>query len=70
MAVSPFASRSPSVTVSSPSAALRLRAAASQHVSGPVATANSVHGADRELTEQLNDDVRRKYVKGELMFPC
>ncbi|KAJ6134293.1 hypothetical protein N7523_000615 [Penicillium sp. IBT 18751x] len=63
MAVSPFASRSPSVTVSSPNAALRLRAAAAQNTSGPLAAAKSAHNQDRELTEQLNDDVRRKYVK-------
>jgi hypothetical protein len=25
----------------------------------------AVYSADRELTEQLNDDVRQKYVKGQ-----
>jgi hypothetical protein len=65
MAVSPFASRSPSVTVSSPNAALRLRAPAAQNASGSVATTKAVYSADRELTEQLNDDVRQKYVKGQ-----
>jgi cyclin-dependent kinase 7 len=65
MAVSPFVSRSPSATVSSPNAALRLRAPAAQNVSGLVATTKAVYSADRELTEQLNDDVRQKYVKGQ-----
>ncbi|KAJ5899825.1 hypothetical protein N7495_004569 [Penicillium taxi] len=59
MALSPFASRSPSVTVSSPSA-LRLKAAV-QSSTGTV-TAKAA-APDRELTEQLNDDIRQKYVK-------
>lgn len=68
MAVSPFASRSPSVTVASPSTALRLRASASQTAPGPAVSAKAAYHADRELTEQLNEDVRQKYVKGALGF--
>lgn len=66
MAVSPFASRSPLVTVASPSTALRLRATDSRTASGPAESAKAAYHADRELTEQLNEDVRQKYVKGLL----
>lgn len=59
MAMSPFASRSPSVTVSSPNSALRLKAA---QTSAPGAKPGL--SMDRELTEQLNDEVRLKYIKG------
>ncbi|KAJ5919023.1 hypothetical protein N7466_009966 [Penicillium verhagenii] len=63
MAASPFISRSPSVTVASPNT-LRLRAAAAQGSSGGIATSISVSSnTDQELTEQLNDDVRQKYIK-------
>ncbi|KAJ5664758.1 Serine/threonine-protein kinase [Penicillium macrosclerotiorum] len=64
MALSPFGSRSPSVTVASPNT-LRLRAAAAKSASGPAAPAKTNPYPDRELTEQLNDDVRQKYVKGK-----
>ncbi|KAI9924161.1 hypothetical protein ASPWEDRAFT_38430 [Aspergillus wentii DTO 134E9] len=64
MAVSPLVTGSPSVTSST--AAVKLRGAASQsprnrpeNVSSPFASQNT----DRELTEQLNDDVRHKYIK-------
>lgn len=66
MALSPFNSRSPSLTVASPNSALRLKAAAVQNAPGPTVTAKSEANPERELTEQLNDDVRRKYVKGAL----
>lgn len=66
MALSPFNSRSPSLTVASPNSALRLKAAAVQNASGQAVAAKSESNPERELTEQLNDDVRRKYVKGAL----
>ncbi|KAJ5157578.1 Serine/threonine-protein kinase [Penicillium canariense] len=65
MALSPFASRSPSMTVASPRSALRLKAASAQYVSGSAVAAQSESNPDRELTEQLNDDVRQKYIKGK-----
>lgn len=66
MALSPFNSRSPSLTVASPNSALRLKAAAIQNTSGQAVAAKAESNPERELTEQLNDDVRRKYVKGAL----
>lgn len=60
MAASPFVSRSPSMTISSPNTALRLKASQTK---APV-PANSGASTDRELTEQLNEDVRQKYIKG------
>ena len=66
MALSPFNSRSPSLTVPSPNSALRLKAAAVQNASGRAMTAKAESNPERELTEQLNDEVRRKYVKGAL----
>ncbi|KAJ6086892.1 hypothetical protein N7467_005806 [Penicillium canescens] len=64
MALSPFGSRSPSMTVHSPNTAIRLRATAAQNsASGTVASAKAVQNEDRELTEQLNIDVRERYVK-------
>ncbi|KAJ5637266.1 hypothetical protein N7490_007145 [Penicillium lividum] len=62
MAASPFASRSPSVAVASPNT-LRLRAAAAKSSSGGVITSRPLSNTDQELTEQLNDDVRQKYIK-------
>lgn len=67
MALSPFGSRSPSMTVHSPNTAIRLRATAEQNsASGTAAIVSStpVPNEDRELTEQLNIDVRERYVKG------
>ena len=67
MALSPFGSRSPSMTVHSPNTAIRLRATAAQKsLTGPAAAAVSkpMQNGDRELTEQLNIDVRERYVKG------
>ncbi|KAJ5097579.1 hypothetical protein N7456_008300 [Penicillium angulare] len=55
MAASPFASRSPSVAVTSPNT-LRLKA------SGGTAS-KPTPMPDQELTEQLNAEVRQKYVK-------
>lgn len=67
MALSPFGSRSPSMTVHSPNTAIRLRATAAQNsITGPAAAAvaKPVQNGDRELTEQLNIDIRERYVKG------
>jgi cyclin-dependent kinase 7 len=65
MALSPFGSRSPSMTVHSPNTAIKLRATAAQNsASGTVASVKAVQNEDRELTEQLNIDVRERYVKG------
>ncbi|CAL5867758.1 uncharacterized protein PFLUO_LOCUS1978 [Penicillium psychrofluorescens] len=61
MAASPFASRSPSLTISSPNT-LRLRASTAQNAS-QTSVARRPQNADQELTEQLNDEVRQKYVK-------
>lgn len=66
MAVSPFAARSPSVTVASPNTALKLKASTLQTASGPAVSAKAAYHTDRELTEQLNEEVRQKYVKGVL----
>lgn len=65
MAASPFASRSPSLAVASPNT-LRLRATTAQDSSGGALASKSVSNTDQELTEQLNDDVRHKYIKGRL----
>ncbi|CAG7953526.1 unnamed protein product [Penicillium salamii] len=66
MALSPFSSRSPSMTVHSPNTAIRLRATAAQNSAAgtaAVAASKPVQHGDRELTEQLNIDVRERYVK-------
>lgn len=55
------------MTVNSPNTALRLRATAAQNSAvGTAAAAVSkpVQNGDRELTEQLNIDVRERYIKG------
>ncbi|KAJ5232402.1 hypothetical protein N7468_005358 [Penicillium chermesinum] len=62
MAASPFASRSPSMTVASPNT-LRLRAGVTDWPPRPAFTSKPLAKADQELTEQLNEDVRQKYVK-------
>ncbi|KAJ5730140.1 uncharacterized protein N7483_004648 [Penicillium malachiteum] len=65
MAGSPFTSRSPSMTVASPNS-LRLRAAAAQNGLGAATQATSstpILNSGQELTEQLNADVRQRYVK-------
>lgn len=66
MAVSPLLRQSPLVGPSS-AATTKLRAANVQSpahkpekTSSPLPSQNT----DRELTEQLNDDVRNKYIKG------
>ena len=59
------------MTVGSPNTAIRLRATAAQNsASGTAVVASSkpVQNGDRELTEQLNIDVRERYVKG--MWMC
>lgn len=63
MAASPFASRSPSVTVASPNTAIRLKAAAAQagSESTDIKTSSQSHG---ELTEQLNNSVAQNYERG------
>jgi cyclin-dependent kinase 7 len=66
MALSPFASRSPSLTVTSPNSALRLKASAVPRSTGQAVATKAQSNPERELTEQLNDDVRRKYTKGTL----
>lgn len=63
MALSPFGSRSPSMTVPSPNT-IRLRATAAQNSAPGSAVVRPVPNADREITEQLNIDVRERYVKG------
>lgn len=67
MAVSPLVPRSPSVTNSASAGTVKLKGAnvpsstlKPENTSSPLPSQNS----DRELTEQLNDDVRNKYVKG------
>ncbi|KAH8432555.1 TFIIH complex serine/threonine-protein kinase subunit KIN28 [Aspergillus melleus] len=64
MAVSPLVSRSPSVTISS-NTAVRLRSvAAEDSPSGQEnETPQFAQSTDRELTEQLNDDIRNRYIK-------
>lgn len=64
MAASPFASRSPSVTVASPNTAIRLKAAAAQagSESTDIKTSSQSHG---ELTEQLNNSVAQNYERGK-----
>ena len=55
------------MTVHSPNTAIRLRATAAQKsLTGPAVAAVSkpVQNGERELTEQLNIDVRERYVKG------
>lgn len=63
MAVSPLVSHSPSAASSSPT---KLRAAIVQSSVKPENTSSHqpLQNTDRELTEQLNDEVRQKYVKG------
>lgn len=65
MAVSPLVSRSPSVTVST-NTAVRLRSVAAPNSPGgqESETPKSGQSPERELTEQLNDDIRNRYVKG------
>ncbi|KAF7713344.1 Cyclin-dependent kinase 7 [Penicillium ucsense] len=68
MALSPFGSRSPAVTVASPNSALRLKAAAAAPQNASASTSTIIRSdpnPERELAEQLNDDIRRKYVKGK-----
>ncbi|KAJ5085611.1 hypothetical protein N7532_010382 [Penicillium argentinense] len=65
MALSPFASRSPSVAISSPNTALRLKAAAAQPAAGSAMSAVPAAHAHSELTEQLNDSVARNYERGK-----
>lgn len=62
MAGSPFISQSPSLTVASPNT-LRLQAASTSQKPSTSA-APAALGSDQELTEQINADVRQKYVKG------
>jgi len=73
MAVSPLVSHSPSAASSSPA---KLRAANVRSSATKPENASShqpLQNTDRELTEQLNDEVSQKYVKGvyiqELNFP-
>lgn len=72
MAVSPLVSHSPSAASSSPT---KLRTANFRSSAKPENTSSHQpsQNMDRELTEQLNDEVRQKYVKGmyiqELSFP-
>ncbi|KAL4891375.1 kinase-like domain-containing protein [Aspergillus ambiguus] len=65
MAVSPLIPKSPAATASSASAGTKLRNVAAQaSLNGAnVASPQSAQNSDRELTEQLNDDVRHKYIK-------
>lgn len=67
MALSPLLPQSPSVGPSSSAATTKLRATNVQSpahkpekTSSPLPSQNT----DRELTEQLNYDVRNKYIKG------
>lgn len=65
MAVSPLVPRSPSVANSAASGApLKLKGAGAPSSTQKQDTASPLPSTDRELTEQLNDDVRNKYVKG------
>ncbi|PLB36707.1 TFIIH complex serine/threonine-protein kinase subunit KIN28 [Aspergillus candidus] len=67
MAVSPVLTRSPSVTTPSSSAAIkpvRVSSQASRNAQESLQVPEtSQTDANRELTEQLNDDVRHKYIK-------
>lgn len=64
MAVSPLVPHSPAAGTSSPAklraANARSEATKPKNTSSPQPSQNT----DRELTEQLNDEVRQKYVKG------
>lgn len=70
MAVSPLVPHSPSVAT--PSATkVKLKATDTQSSAPkPGSTSSSLppQNTDRELTEQLNDDVRHKYIKGSILF--
>lgn len=75
MAVSPVLTRSPSVTTPSSSAAIkpvRVSFQASRNAQESLQVPEtSQKDANRELTEQLNDDVRHKYIKGMIaVFIC
>ncbi|KAJ5408243.1 hypothetical protein N7509_002126 [Penicillium cosmopolitanum] len=65
MAASPFASRSPSMTVASPNTAIRLKASAAQSGSGSAADVKTSSQPNGELTEQLNNSVAQNYERGK-----
>lgn len=67
MAVSPLVPESPSVTTSSSTAPVKSKQIAAVNTRHGQQTSRlpaSFQDPDRELAEQLNDDVRNKYVKG------
>lgn len=69
MAVSPLVSRSPSAALSSDTAA-KLRSVPpkdSPSRQGTGTPTQFVRSTDRELTEQLNDDIRNRYIKGAII---
>lgn len=61
MAVSPLIPPSPSATVQQKNATSGIPLTAQAKVSSP---RPMQHAADREITEQMNDEVRHKYIKG------
>ena len=70
MAVSPLVPHSPSVANPS-TTTVKLKAANAQSPTKKPGNASSSlpsQNTDRELTEQLNDDVRHKYIKGNILF--
>jgi cyclin-dependent kinase 7 len=69
MAVSPIVPRSPSAATTSSGTAAKGKGLVVRNLVHDRATSPSTatHGG-RVLTEQLNEDVRRKYVKGILDF--
>lgn len=67
MAVSPLVPQSPSVTASSSAASLKVKEISTQNkLNGPGASHPSapLRDSGRELAQQLNDEVRHKYIKG------
>lgn len=70
MAVSPFVSRSPSAVTTSTTTAAKARGLAVRSSANGQGTVSSPAPAPQaELAEQLNEDVRRKYVKGIPILP-
>lgn len=69
MAVSPLASNTPPVaTIPPPAAAKSMSTLGGQtSIRQPVASSPKM---GTELTEQLNEDVERKYIKGIISFSC
>lgn len=69
--MSPLVPRSPSVTTSSSAAPLKVKEIPVQSSLNGPGTSRSpapLRDSGRELAQQLNDEVRHKYIKG-ILFP-